>query len=155
MTLDKYSFKVFYVILSGRLIIFFLQVNPCKHPIVILKDVSHHELSYMLEFMYKGEVGVRHEELPSFLKLAETLKVKGLAGEKIEVSYFFMVLLKILLHYDFFKMIQVNQNNIYLSVLCFRMKIIASYPENEQQLLGSGKKRCPYLAQILKVLKLN
>ncbi|KAL0280121.1 UNVERIFIED_CONTAM: hypothetical protein PYX00_001511 [Menopon gallinae] len=62
-------------------------VNPCKHPIVILKDVSHNELSYVLQFMYKGEVGVKHEELPSFLKLADTLKLKGLAGVKVEVSY--------------------------------------------------------------------
>lgn len=69
---------------------FFLKVNPCRHPIIILKDVGHNELSYMLQYMYKGEVGVKHDDLPSFLKLADTLKVKGLAGEKIEVSCFFL-----------------------------------------------------------------
>lgn len=41
----------------------------------------------MLEFMYRGEVGVKHEELPSFLKLAESLKIKGLDGDKLEVSF--------------------------------------------------------------------
>lgn len=40
----------------------------------------------MLEFMYKGEVGVGHDDLSSFLNLAETLKIKGLAGELAQVS---------------------------------------------------------------------
>jgi len=57
-------------------------VNPCKHPIVILKDVGHQELVDMLDFMYRGEASVRQEDLPAFLKLAETLQVKGLAGDK-------------------------------------------------------------------------
>lgn len=55
---------------------------------MIFKDVGHNELSYMLEFMYRGEVGVKHEELPSFLKLAESLKIKGLNGDKVEVSLY-------------------------------------------------------------------
>mgnify|MGYP006989433394 FL=1 len=37
----------------------------------------------MLDFMYKGEASVRQEDLAAFLKLAETLKVKGLAGDKV------------------------------------------------------------------------
>ncbi|KAK6629157.1 hypothetical protein RUM43_002974 [Polyplax serrata] len=62
------------------------KVNPCKHPIVILKDVGHQELADMLDFMYRGEASVRQEDLAAFLKLAETLKVKGLAGDKEESS---------------------------------------------------------------------
>lgn len=58
------------------------KVNPCKHPIVILKDVGHQEMADMLDFMYRGEANVRQEDLAAFLKLAETLKVKGLAGDK-------------------------------------------------------------------------
>nr|CAD7193852.1 unnamed protein product [Timema douglasi] len=57
------------------------KVNPCKHPIVIMKDVGHKELISILEFMYLGEVNVRQEELSSFLKTAETLQVKGLTGD--------------------------------------------------------------------------
>nr|CAD7452102.1 unnamed protein product [Timema tahoe] len=57
------------------------KVNPCKHPIVIMKDVGHKELVSILEFMYLGEVNVRQEELSSFLKTAETLQVKGLTGD--------------------------------------------------------------------------
>nr|CAD7452101.1 unnamed protein product [Timema tahoe] len=57
------------------------KVNPCKHPIVIMKDVGHKELVSILEFMYRGEVNVRQEELASFLKTAESLQVKGLTGD--------------------------------------------------------------------------
>ncbi|XP_049784236.1 longitudinals lacking protein, isoforms H/M/V-like isoform X5 [Schistocerca cancellata] len=56
------------------------QVNPCKHPIVILKDVGHKELIAILQFMYQGEVNVRQEELADFLKTAELLQIKGLTG---------------------------------------------------------------------------
>ncbi|XP_063242200.1 modifier of mdg4-like isoform X14 [Bacillus rossius redtenbacheri] len=57
------------------------KVNPCKHPIVILKDVGHKELVDILEFMYRGEVDVSQEDLTEFLKTAEMLQVKGLTGE--------------------------------------------------------------------------
>lgn len=57
------------------------KVNPCKHPIVILKDVGHGDLKDILEFMYLGEVNVLRENLPTFLKTAELLQVKGLTGD--------------------------------------------------------------------------
>ncbi|KAJ8866621.1 hypothetical protein PR048_032481 [Dryococelus australis] len=57
------------------------KVNPCKHPIVILKDVGHKELEDILEFMYRGEVNVRQDDLTEFLKTAEMLQVKGLTGD--------------------------------------------------------------------------
>ena len=53
--------------------------NPCKHPIVILKDVKFQDLKLLVEFMYRGEVTVSHEQLPSLLKTAETLQIKQLA----------------------------------------------------------------------------
>ncbi|XP_067003530.2 protein bric-a-brac 1 isoform X2 [Anabrus simplex] len=56
------------------------KANPCKHPIVILKDVCHKELEAILQFMYQGEVNVRQEELATFLKTAEMLQIKGLTG---------------------------------------------------------------------------
>lgn len=54
------------------------RVNPCKHPIVILQDVSYSALHNLLQFMYQGEVSVSQEEIPTFMRVAETLKVKGL-----------------------------------------------------------------------------
>ncbi|CAG9767477.1 unnamed protein product [Ceutorhynchus assimilis] len=55
--------------------------NPCKHPIVILKDVGHENMKDILQFMYMGEVSVLRENLSSFLRTAEVLQVKGLTGE--------------------------------------------------------------------------
>lgn len=59
--------------------------NPCKHPIVILKDVRFTDLKLIIDFMYKGEVNVEKDQLNTLIKTAETLKVKGLseATEKI------------------------------------------------------------------------
>ncbi|XP_033607792.1 protein tramtrack, beta isoform isoform X2 [Cryptotermes secundus] len=57
------------------------KVNPCRHPIVILKDVGHKELVAILQFMYQGEVNVQQEELSAFLKMAEMLQIKGLTGD--------------------------------------------------------------------------
>ncbi|KAK4883457.1 hypothetical protein RN001_006776 [Aquatica leii] len=57
------------------------QTNPCKHPIVFMKDVSYIALSDLLHFMYQGEVQVAQENLPTFIKTAEALQVKGLTGD--------------------------------------------------------------------------
>jgi len=32
-----------------------LQTNPCKHPVIILKDTARDEASAMLEFAYTGK----------------------------------------------------------------------------------------------------
>ncbi|XP_058827388.1 broad-complex core protein-like isoform X1 [Topomyia yanbarensis] len=54
--------------------------NPCKHPIIVLKDVSVTVMQELLQFMYQGEVNVKHSELQSFMKIAETLQIKGLTA---------------------------------------------------------------------------
>lgn len=54
-------------------------LNPCKHPIVILKDVRYNDLKTLVDFMYYGEVNVSQERLPHIIKTAEMLKIKGLA----------------------------------------------------------------------------
>lgn len=52
--------------------------NPCQHPIIILKDMSGKLVSNLLEFMYQGSVNVKQVELQAFMKIAETLHIKGL-----------------------------------------------------------------------------
>lgn len=52
--------------------------NPCKHPIVILKDIQYEDLRAIIHFMYSGEVNVSYTQLAPLLKTAEALKVKGL-----------------------------------------------------------------------------
>jgi hypothetical protein len=49
-------------------------VNPCQHPIVILKDVKYNDLKTMVDFMYYGEVNVSQEQLPAILKVLLLLK---------------------------------------------------------------------------------
>lgn len=53
----------------------------CKHPVVVLKDVKYLEIKAILEYMYRGEVNVAQDQLAALLKVAETLKVKGLVEE--------------------------------------------------------------------------
>jgi len=55
-----------------------LKDNPCQHPIIILRDVRYEDLYSLLQFMYNGEVNVAQEQLNSFLKSAEALKIRGL-----------------------------------------------------------------------------
>ncbi|KAL0281653.1 UNVERIFIED_CONTAM: hypothetical protein PYX00_002576 [Menopon gallinae] len=52
--------------------------HPDKHPIVILKDVPYTDMRCLLDFMYRGEVSVDQDRLTAFLKVAESLRIKGL-----------------------------------------------------------------------------
>jgi len=52
--------------------------NPCKHPIIVLKDVQGWEVQCIVDFMYKGETSVPEDQLTSLIKAAEGLKVRGL-----------------------------------------------------------------------------
>ncbi|XP_076254899.1 zinc finger and BTB domain-containing protein ttk isoform X3 [Rhynchophorus ferrugineus] len=52
--------------------------HPEKHPIVILKDVLYSDMRSLLDFMYRGEVSVDQDRLTHFLRVAESLRIKGL-----------------------------------------------------------------------------
>ncbi|RXG71800.1 Protein bric-a-brac 2, partial [Armadillidium vulgare] len=49
------------------------------HPLIVLHDVPFSAVESLVVFMYKGEINVEHDQLAAVLKVAETLKVKGLA----------------------------------------------------------------------------
>lgn len=53
--------------------------TPCKHPIVVLKDVHCKEMESLLSYMYAGVVSVAQSDLPQLIKVAEALQIKGLA----------------------------------------------------------------------------
>ncbi|XP_021918580.1 uncharacterized protein LOC110829301 isoform X3 [Zootermopsis nevadensis] len=57
-----------------------LSQNPCQHPIVLMKDLRFWEVQALVDFMYRGEVNVGQDNLPSLLAAAEALQIKGLAG---------------------------------------------------------------------------
>ncbi|XP_012283883.1 protein tramtrack, alpha isoform isoform X1 [Orussus abietinus] len=52
--------------------------HPDRHPIVILKDVPYVDMRSLLDFMYRGEVSVDQDRLTAFLRVAESLRIKGL-----------------------------------------------------------------------------
>ncbi|CAL4112999.1 unnamed protein product [Meganyctiphanes norvegica] len=51
--------------------------TPCKSPVIVLKDVSTHDIEALLDYMYLGEVNVKQNDLASVLKTAKCLKIKG------------------------------------------------------------------------------
>ncbi|XP_074028739.1 BTB/POZ-zinc finger protein abrupt [Leptinotarsa decemlineata] len=78
---DGCSFNAHKVVLSACSPYFrrLLKANPCKHPIVILRDVQKKDMDSLLSFMYNGEVNIGQEHLTEFLKTAQMLQVRGLA----------------------------------------------------------------------------
>ncbi|XP_046979729.1 protein bric-a-brac 1-like isoform X7 [Schistocerca americana] len=76
------SIKCHKVILSACSSYFegLLSENPCQHPIVLMKDLRYWEVQALVDFMYRGEVNVGQDKLPSLLAAAEALQIKGLAG---------------------------------------------------------------------------
>ncbi|XP_066970660.1 protein abrupt-like isoform X7 [Macrobrachium rosenbergii] len=53
--------------------------TPCKHPVIVLRDVSCDELEALLNYMYLGSVSVAQNDLSRLIKVAELFQIKGLA----------------------------------------------------------------------------
>ena len=48
------------------------------HPVIILQGVKYSEMKAVIDFMYKGEINVSQDHLAGLLRVAETLKIRGL-----------------------------------------------------------------------------
>ncbi|KAK4323699.1 hypothetical protein Pmani_005630 [Petrolisthes manimaculis] len=53
--------------------------TPCKHPVVVLKDIKCSDIEALLSYMYAGVVSVLQQDLARLIKAAELLQIKGLA----------------------------------------------------------------------------
>ncbi|EZA51639.1 Sex determination protein fruitless [Ooceraea biroi] len=53
-----------------------------EQPILILKGVAVEEMECLLDFMYKGSIDVAEENLPSLIKTATDLEIRGLSGDQ-------------------------------------------------------------------------
>ncbi|XP_050686726.1 protein bric-a-brac 2-like isoform X12 [Eriocheir sinensis] len=53
--------------------------TPCKHPVIVLKDVNRSDLEALFCYMYEGAVSVAQSNLGRLIKAAEVLRIKGLA----------------------------------------------------------------------------
>lgn len=55
--------------------------NPCKHPVIVLKDFHGWEVQAVIDFMYRGEISVAQEQLKMIIKAGEALQVRGLVEQ--------------------------------------------------------------------------
>ncbi|KAF0297987.1 Broad-complex core protein isoforms 1/2/3/4/5 [Amphibalanus amphitrite] len=52
---------------------------PCQqHPVIVMRDCKFADIQTLLAFIYQGEVQVSNSALPSLLRTAEVLSIKGL-----------------------------------------------------------------------------
>uniref|UniRef100_A0A1L8DBJ8 BTB domain-containing protein n=1 Tax=Nyssomyia neivai TaxID=330878 RepID=A0A1L8DBJ8_9DIPT len=59
-----------------------LAANPSTHPVFFMNDVKFDVLKAILDYMYIGEVQVSNENLKDFMRVAESLKIRGLSKDK-------------------------------------------------------------------------
>lgn len=55
-----------------------LEENTSKHPIIFLPHLKYSDIKALVDYMYCGEVYISFGHLPSLLKAAEVLRIKGL-----------------------------------------------------------------------------
>ena len=53
------------------------RLSSTQNPAIYLRGVRHEDIKNILEFMYLGEVNIAHEDLDSFLAVAQDLCIKG------------------------------------------------------------------------------
>ena len=61
-----------------------LKSHPHPQPLVFMRGVKSSELTALVDFIYLGEASIGHEQLESFLALAEELELKGLSENSRE-----------------------------------------------------------------------
>merc|ERR1719186_354070 len=76
----------FIVASSSSVLANILKQNNSFHPCIYLRGVQYTDLLNLLDFMYKGGVEIRREELAKFLAVAKDLKIKGLYEETTEID---------------------------------------------------------------------
>ncbi|KAJ8737299.1 hypothetical protein PYW07_000570 [Mythimna separata] len=91
LSCDGQSLKAHKVVLSACSPYFqsLFMDNPCQHPIIIMRDTKYCDLKAAVDFMYRGEINVSQEQIPALLKVAESLKIRGLtdvSGEHAVVA---------------------------------------------------------------------
>lgn len=54
--------------------------NPCKHPVIVLKDYSGWVVQAVVDFMYRGEISVPQKQLETLIQVGESLQIRGLGN---------------------------------------------------------------------------
>jgi len=55
------------------------QLDTNLHPIILLKDVKHSDLQYLVDFIYNGQAVVPQDQVQGILNTASILQIKGLS----------------------------------------------------------------------------
>ena len=85
---EDQSIKAHKVILSACSPVFkkLLKAHPHPQPLIYVKGMKSSSLIAIIDFLYFGQIDILHEELDSFLGLAEELQLKGFDGVFDETS---------------------------------------------------------------------
>ncbi|OWR41073.1 putative zinc finger protein and BTB domain-containing [Danaus plexippus plexippus] len=69
------------VALASPYIKHMIQSAPCEHPVIFLSSITHEILSYILEYIYTGEVNVEVDKIKSFINAATELHITGISND--------------------------------------------------------------------------
>ena len=85
---DYQQIKAHKVILSSSSPFFMniLKLNKHPNPLIYLKGFKAKDLKSIIDFMYYGSTEVHHENLKTFLSVAEELQLKGLTGDEEHIE---------------------------------------------------------------------
>lgn len=57
--------------------------NPCKHPVIVLKDFPGWVVQAVVDFMYRGEISVPQKRLETLIQVGESLQIRGLVEHRV------------------------------------------------------------------------
>ena len=63
-----------------------LKRNKHAHPLIYMRGIKLEDLEAIVDFLYYGEANIYHENLETFLHIAEELDLKGLNQTKVTSS---------------------------------------------------------------------
>jgi len=63
-----------------------LKRNPHSHPLLYIKGAAKKNMRVLLDFIYSGEAQVSQDDLDEFMALANSLDIRGLAAEAVEME---------------------------------------------------------------------
>lgn len=60
--------------------------NPCKHPVIVLKDFPGWVVQAVVDFMYRGEISVPQKRLETLIQVGESLQIRGLVEQRVAAA---------------------------------------------------------------------
>ena len=85
---DEKHISAHKLVLSASSEFFNLILKKVKHsnPLIYLNGIKSKELSFILDYIYEGEVQIYQEEMDNFLEVAQKLKIEGLIVGRTEAE---------------------------------------------------------------------